>query len=151
MNEFNHHVKNGYAYRKTFPGATVQDLAHYCLLTLRVDQPDVCVINIGCNNLDRDTPHDIYKGIINIVNICHHHGVNDVYVSAIPLRIGSEKAMADVNNFLRAKACFYDYFLIDNSNIQHHHISRDSTHLNYNGTILIANNFLKAINGKLSV
>ena len=56
MKEFNHHVKNGYAYRKTFPGATVQDLAHYCLLTLRVDQPDVCVINIGCNNLDRD--HD---------------------------------------------------------------------------------------------
>ena len=59
-------------------------LANYCLLTLREDQPDVCIINIGSNNLDRDIPHDIYKGIVNIINICHHHGFNDVYVSAIP-------------------------------------------------------------------
>ena len=99
MKEFNTFIKNGYTYRKSFPGATVKDLAHYCVLTLQEDKPDTCIINIGSNNLNRNQPADIAEEIINIVEICHKHGVNNVYVSSIPLRLGQEKAMNDVNNF----------------------------------------------------
>ena len=109
MKEFNHHVSNEYAYRKNVSWCHSSGFSPL-LSTLPEDQPDVCIINIGSNNLERDTPDDIYKGTVNIVNICHHHGVNDVYVSAIPLRIGNEKAMADVNNFLRPKAFFMTTF-----------------------------------------
>ena len=109
MNEFNHYLKNGDAYRKTFPGASVTDLAHFCLVTLQEDKPDACIINIGNNNLRSDQPYEIYKGIVDIVNICHNHGVNDVYVSSIPLRTGKKKEIPDVYNFLRAKVRFnYD-------------------------------------------
>ena len=74
MNEFNFYLKNGYAYRKTFPGDSVTDLARYCLVTLQEDKPEACIINIGSNNLRCDQP------IVNILNICHNHGVNDVCV-----------------------------------------------------------------------
>ena len=33
MKEFNYYIKGGYAYRKSYPGATAKDLAHYSLLT----------------------------------------------------------------------------------------------------------------------
>ena len=51
MKEFNKCVNNGYAYRKTFPGATSKELAHYCIPTLLADKPDTCVINMGTNSL----------------------------------------------------------------------------------------------------
>jgi lysophospholipase L1-like esterase len=148
MKEFNTFIKNGYTYRKSFPGATVKDLAHYSVLTLQEDKPDTCIINIGSNNLNRNQPADIAEEIIKIVEICHKHGVNDVYVSAIPLRLGKEKAMNDVNNFLRARTFLNDFILIDNSNITRSHICTDKIHLNFSGTVVIAKNFIRAINGK---
>ena len=101
MKEFNYYIKDGYAYRKSYPGATVKDLAHYCLLTLNEDKPDTCIINIGSKNLSRDQPHEIVAEIMNVVNICHTYGVKNVYVSLIPFRIGHEQAGEDVNNLLR--------------------------------------------------
>ena len=147
MKEFNDFVKNGYTYRKTYPGATINELAHYCLKTLKEDNPDTCILNIG-NNLRSHQPNEIYKGIVDLLNICHNHGVNDVYVSAIPLRIGQEKTISEINNFPRTKTFVHNYILIDNSNINHNHISKGNVHLNYEGTIVLANNFIRAINGK---
>ena len=117
-------------------------------MTLRQDKPDTCIINVGSNNLGKDQGHEIAKKIINIVNICHEHGVNDVYVSSIPVRVGKEQEVKDVNNFLRARTFLHDYILIDNSNITRSNLGRDNIHLNYDGTVLIANNFIRAINGK---
>ena len=147
LDEFNHYIRKGFAYRKLFPGATVKDLDHHCELTLSDDKPDACVINIGSNNLGKDQPHEIANQIIRIVNKCHEHGVNKVYVSSIPLRIGKDREMRGVYNILRAKTFLHDFILIDNSNIKHHHLGKDNIHLNYNGTIVLANNFIRAING----
>ena len=122
LHEFNHYITNGMAYRKSFPGATVKDLDHHCELTLANDKPDTCVINIGSNNLGKDEPHEIAKQIISVVNKCHAHGVNNVYVSSIPLRIGKERDIQDVYNFLRTQTFLHDFILIDNSNIKHYHL-----------------------------
>ena len=62
--------------------------------------------------------------------------MNDVYVSDIPLKIG--------NNYLRARSFVHDYILIDNGNISHSHLNRYSIHLNYNGTVVIPNIFVRA-------
>ena len=147
LDEFNHYIRKGFAYRKLFPGAKVKDLDHHCELTLSDDKPDACVINIGSNNLGKDQPHEIANQIIRIVNKCHEHGVNKVYVSSIPLRIGKDREVRGVYNILRTKTFLHDFILIDNSNIKHHHLGKDNIHLNYNGTILLANNFIRAING----
>ena len=96
LHEFNHYIKNGYAYRKLFLGATIKDLDHHCELSLRDDKPDACVINIGSNNLGKDQPYEIAKQIINIVNKCHEYGVNKVYVSSIPMRMGKEQDVQEV-------------------------------------------------------
>ena len=106
----------------------------------------VCMY-VGSNNLGKDEPHEIVKQIISVVNKCHGCGVNNVYVSSIPLRIGKERDIQDVYNFLRAQTFLHDFILIDNSNIKHYHLCRDNIHLNYNGTSVIANNFIIAING----
>ena len=122
-------------------------MEHHCELTLSDDKPDACVINIGSNNLGKDQPHEIANQIIRIVNKCHEHGVNKVYVSSILLRIGKDREMRGVYNILRTKRSLHDFILIDNSNIKHHHLGKDNIHLNYNGTIVLANNFIRAING----
>ena len=93
-------------------------------------------------------PIDIAEQIIKVVKMCHEKGVNTVYVSSIPLRKGKEQEVNDVNNFLRANTFMHDFILIDNSNITLSHIYRDNVHLNFNGTRIIANNFIRAINGK---
>ena len=95
LHEFNHYIKNGYAYSKLFLGVTIRDLDHHCELSLRDDKPDACVINIG-----KDHPFEIAKQTINIVNKCHEYGVNKVYVSSIPMRMGKERDVQEVYNFL---------------------------------------------------
>ena len=147
LHEFNHYIKNGYAYLKLFPGATIKDLDHHCELSLRDDKPDACVINIGSNNLGKYQPYEIAKQIINVVNKCHEHGVKKVYVLPIPMRMGKERDVQEVYNFLRAKSFLHDLILIDISNVKHYHSSRDNIHLNYDGTVMMANNFIRAING----
>ena len=57
--EFNRYIENGYAYRKTFPGATVNELAHYGIPTLLEDKPDTVIIHIGINDLHEKHPAGI--------------------------------------------------------------------------------------------
>ena len=86
MKEFNSYTKNGYAYRKTFPSATVNELAHYCIPTLLEDKPDTVIIHIGTNNVTKQNPSDISQELTNMVSICHNYGVNDVFISSILFR-----------------------------------------------------------------
>ena len=63
-------------------------------------------------------------------------------------RVGKQQPVIDINNYLRARTFVNDFILIDNSNIAYDDIFRDNIHLNFNGTKKIANNFIRAINGK---
>ena len=77
MKELNQYIKNGYAYRKTFEGATSNELAHYCLLTLIKDKPDIAIINIGANDLNELEATHIHENIMKIVDLCKSYVVND--------------------------------------------------------------------------
>ena len=51
MKLFNRGLNSGFAYRKYFPGAKSDDIADYCLRTLRKEKYDVVVIHAGTNSL----------------------------------------------------------------------------------------------------
>ena len=80
MKEFNQYITNGYAYHKNFPGATSKDIAHYCLPALIDDKPDMCIIHVGTNSLNKENPTEIVNDTLNIVEICRSYGVNDMCV-----------------------------------------------------------------------
>ena len=148
MKEFNVYVRNGYAYRKAFPGATPKELAHYCIPTLLEDKPDIMIINAGTNSSNKNDLFKIADDISNIANICRSYGVNDVYVSSITYRRQYQKLITDLNNILRSKQLSHDFILIENDNISAKHIWRDKIHLNELGSVALANNFINCMNRK---
>ena len=58
--EFNRSLKDGYAYRKKYPGQTPKEIGHNCKFTLEHDRPDTCIIHVGTNSLKRFPSRDCY-------------------------------------------------------------------------------------------
>ena len=146
MRWLNHDIQNGHAYRKYHPGATPKELAHYCLLTLEKDKPDVVVINAGTNSIPNDDIYDIGNEIFNLVKICRQHGVREIYVSGIVFRSQYASKVRELNNYIESKKLYYDFKFINNDNILSDDIGNDKLHLNYQGVVKIANNILDGIN-----
>ena len=146
MRLFNNELKNGHAYRKYHPGATPIELAHYALLTLEKDTPDVVIINAGTNSLPSDDTLDIGNDIFNLVNICHQHGVREVHVSGIIFGSQYASKVRELNNYIESKKSYYNFTFINNDNILPNDIGNDKLHLNFQGIVKIANNILHNIN-----
>ena len=81
-----------------------------------------------------------------IVNMCHQHGVSQVYVSSITYRKGQEEKICTLNGNLRYMQGNYGFTYIDNSNIALEDIWKDNIHLNNQGLAKITNNFICALN-----
>ena len=148
MKGFDNYIMNGYAYRKSFPGATPKELAHYCIPTLLEDKPDICIINVGTNSLNKNDHFQIADDISNVVNICRSYGVTDVYVSSVIYNQQYQKRVIDLNNLLSTKQLLNDFILIKHDNINVKHIWRDKIHLNELGSVTLANNFINCMNRK---
>ena len=146
MRLFNNEINDGRAYRKYHPGATPNEMTHYCLHTLKNDKPNVVVINSGTNSIPRDDIYDIGKEIFNIVQICRDHGVKEIYVSGIVFRSQYASKVRDLNSYIESKKLQYDFTFINNDNIIIDDIGKDKLHLNYWGIVKIANNILHEIN-----
>ena len=146
MNEFNSYIKVGSASIKVFPGATPKELLHYCVPSLDNLKPDVCILNIGTNSVNKDDTSTITKDIGNIVKRCHEYGVNKVYVSTVICRPQFQNKVDQLNTSLRAAQVESDYELIENGNIIPYHLCRDRLHLNNKGIIILARIFLRCIN-----
>ena len=50
-----------------------------------------------------------------------------------------------VNNLLKSKCVIFSFVFVDNLNIKSKHLNGSGLHLNYSGTVMLANNLLKAI------
>ena len=72
MNEFNYYVKIGCVFRKSFPGATAKELAHYVILPLKEDKPDIVIINIGTNSLNKLDVRNITTDIFKLMSYVNH-------------------------------------------------------------------------------
>ena len=153
IKDFNYTLKDKTAIKECHPGATASRTSHYIKPTLEDENPDVVMLNIGTNNLTKkkwQTDEDIAHEIIQIVGDCRKMGVNEVYVSGLTVRRGFHSRINNINKILQKKAgeCFYTF--IDNSNIQNHHLRHDGLHLEYEGTCLLADNLIDALN-KVSI
>ena len=83
---------------------------------------------------------------MNIVRVCRTNDVNDIYVSGITCRRKYERKISDINNILFDNQEMNGFIYIDNNDIHYHHIWKDGVHLNNEGIVVLANNFIKALN-----
>ena len=144
MGEFNKHIKNGYAIKRSYPGI------HWHIISSFIDyKPDSVIINIGTNNLTKkrlQREEEICADILKIVEKCQEYGVNEIYVSGLTCRPKFQEKIEKINGILRVNANTHDYTFIDNSNITRNHLRDDGLHLLEKGNILLANNFLSYLN-----
>ena len=143
-------LRNKKVYRKYFPGATPEDLEHFCQRTLEIDKPDIAIINVGMNEIGKKNPFLIAGDIMKVVNKCKQGGCNKIFVSAITHRSDFTDIIDQVNNILRTWEVRYDYKMIFNDNIDDTCISKDKIHLNKKGKTRLRANFRKALNNNLA-
>ena len=150
MVEFEKLFKKGPAIKRSYPGATASQLKFYVEPTLIEDKPDIAILCIGTNNLSKKNQSalDIVTEIIEIVFKCKESGVNEVFVSGLPCRPAYQSTIDEVNDLLKTNASTYGFMFISSSNIEYTHLYKDKLHLNNEGIILLANNYLGALKQK---
>ena len=146
MKRLNIDINVGHAFRKYYPGATPTEMAYYSIPTLKSAKPDVVVIHTGTNSIFKDNTNDAANTIFNVVKICREHGVNEVFISGITYRNRNMAKVSQLNKFIESQQQIYDFKFINNDNINEKDVGNDKLHLNYSGTVKIANNITNAIN-----
>ena len=132
-------LKNEKVYVKSFPGATIKCMEDYIKPSMNY-KPDVVLIHIGTSSLRlHETPETLVNNIINLATKtkCKE---TDVKISGIIKR-------NEVNECIKSKCIMNDLIYCDNSNIsKRYHINGSGLHLNYKGTVTLANNFWGCLN-----
>ena len=148
ISEFNRHVRRGVAIKRPFSGAVASQVYYYVDEVLEEEELDRIIINVGTNNLSkkRQTAEETAMEIIEIVEKCHDHGINEIFVSGITCRPQYQEQILKINKILKDNAGGYYYTFIDNSDIVERHLWKDNLHLNKQGTINLACNFLDSLN-----
>ena len=139
-------LKNKTAYRKYFPGATPDDVHHYCTRTLSHDKPDIAVIHVGTNKVKDEDPFEVARSIVKVVETCKDYGVNNVFVSGIVYRPDAVENVNVLNTTLYQWSFLHGYTFISNGNIKEDCLSQDQLHLNYRGSNRLSSNFRRALN-----
>ena len=151
VKEFNRYIHAGNARFKSFPGASISNLNHYISPTLVEEKPDIVIIHVGINNKLNENlnanDHDVVDGILEIGNKCVRNGVKKVLISSIvKCRRVDESRIININTMLKEKCQNYDFIYLDNDNIEDIHLWKDGLHLNDQGKIILARNFIDYIN-----
>ena len=152
LKEFNRWLENGTAIKRCFGGAVASQLYHYIDEVLKEENVDRIIINIGTNNLTKksQTENETVEEIMEIVKKCHNYGVNEIFISGLTCRPDYQTKVDTINKLLKLNAGKYNYIFIDNSDIQEKHLWwKDKLHLNKQGTINLACNFLDFLNNKV--
>ena len=135
-------------YVKSFPGATVEDMVDYVRPTMK-RCPDLIVLHAGTNNLRDEGPaRQIAENVMKLALDMKVES-NDVMVSGLITRTDDEDLnlkLMEVNKILEAECKRYSLCFIDNRNISAtQHLNGGGLHLNYQGTIVLASNFIDHI------
>ena len=125
-----------------FPGAETEDL----ISNLKKKKPDNIIIHIGTNDALYKNENVIYEELKQIKDliIAHHPDCKNICISCHIVRTDNKK----VNNVLKK---YIDILKRAEKNISFHnnnlesHLYRDGLHLNGNGTIMLAGNFISRI------
>ena len=133
-------------YVKDFSGSKVRCIRDHMKPSMR-EKPDHTILRVGTNDLNSDRPSYLTaKSIVDLVITLKINRQN-VSISNIIIRNDSfnEKAM-EVNGYLKQLCIEKNIFLIDHTKTIHsRNINRSKLHLNKSGSIILSNNFVKAI------
>ena len=136
---------------RPFIGATLKQMKTYVKPILNDDTPDVLMLHIGCNNIGNKqlTENEIAEWIIvKVGRQCKESNVNDVFISSLICR--AQKRLNDkviaANNILKRVCKLNELGFIDNSNICAENLFEDGLHLNDDGKVILANNFIYVLN-----
>ena len=121
-------------YVKSFPGATVEDMADYVRPTMK-RSPDLIVLHAGTNNLrDEEPARRIAENIMKLALDMKKES-NDVMVSGLIARSDNadlQQKLLEVNKLLDEECKRYDLCFINNDNIcATQHLNGGGLHLNY--------------------
>lgn len=133
-------------YVKSFSGATTSDMFDYISPSKRYGS-EVYLLHTGSNDLrSQSTPQEISDEIIKLA-LDVKTDDNEVVISSIVSRDDNLNAKGmQVNDFLKTKCENRGFGFINNKNIHaRKHLNGSGLHLNFNGTIELANNFLDFI------
>ena len=134
-----------------YPAAHTKQILHYSNYTLQNDKPDHIIIMAGTNDVSYDShdgrqpnPEEIAGRIIDIGKNAQKQGVSRVFINSIIQREGNfyNKIISKVNLLLRLKCNTYQFYFIDNSNINPSCDLIDGLHLNDNGNRIFIRNLL---------
>ena len=98
------------------------------------------------NKYDHVSPHEISSDIMKLTLELKHPN-KDIMVSGIVPRMDkfNDKGI-QANNVLKSECKKYNFLFIDNENIStKKHLNGSGLHLNYNGKLMLVNNFLSYI------
>ena len=148
--EFNSKLSKCSAQFRPFIGATLKQMETYVKPILNDDTPDVLILHTGCNDIGnkRLRENEIAKWIVKIGQQCKESNINDVFISSLIGR--AQKRLNDkvvaANNILKRLCKLNGLGFIDNSNICAENLFRDGLHLNDDGKVILANNFIYVLN-----
>ena len=144
MREVLHNKVNVFV--KANSGATVEDLRDFARPALRRD-PSLLILHGGTNSLRNSalSSMQIARDIVELAESAKNAS-NDVAVSSLVVRTDELQGKGnEVNLHLNELCASRNIWLIDNSNISPDDL-KDGVHLNPEGTVKLADNFLKVIN-----
>ena len=133
-------------YIKSFPGAKIECMEDYVKPSIKYN-PDLFLLHCGTNDLrtEKDAT-EIANEIINRANKLKK-GENEIIISGLVERNDKWNGKGkQVNIELKLKCVDNNFLYCDNANLSTiYHVNTSGLHLNENGTIALANNFIKAI------
>ena len=139
---------------RRFPGGKAHQIKEYIPINLKEVIPKTVLIQSGGNDLSTPKGHtelsveSIANEVIESGNICKGFGVKNVVISGIPLRRNRyiQERCTRLNELLMEMCGYHGFTFVDNGNIDESHVRNDGTHLNYEGSELLANNYLYYLN-----
>ena len=146
MKRLDESLENKTIYRRHFPGATPDDIYHYCTRTLSLDQPDIAVLHVGTNKVKHQDPFEIAESIVNIVDLCRDYGCNQIFISGVVYRPDAAARVTELNNILYQWSFRHGYTFIFNDNIKEDCLDRGKLHLTTRGSARLSSNFRRVLN-----
>ena len=144
MKEAVRHNENVFV--RSFPGANIDAMNSYVCPTMK-KSPSRIILHCGTNDLNTNqSPWTIAEDIIELAKAMENKDT-EVLVSSIVQRRDKFNGKAlEVNKALERECERMRLGFIDNSNIDpKSHLNGSGLHLNVEGTIILANNFIRAM------